>query len=153
VEIKLNKWNKLKKWQKVLIVIGILALLGGILGDKEKPTTSTANNIPISSTMSPSPVPTLTPEQKEAKEKEARKNKIDSQFSGYDGSHHNLERFIKQSMNDPDSYEHVSTRYWDQGENIVIVTSFRGTNAFGGKVVNTIKVKANLEGEILEILK
>lgn len=44
---------------------------------------------------------------------EARKKKIESQFSAWDGSHRNLERIIKEAMNDPDSYDHVETVYWD----------------------------------------
>lgn len=55
-------------------------------------------------------------EEKQAKiAVEARKKRIDRQFSAWDGSHNNLERLIKRSMNDPDSYEHDETVYWDRG--------------------------------------
>lgn len=81
-----------------------------------------------------------------------RKKKIKSQFSGWNGSHRNLEEVIKASMNDPRSYEHVETVYWDQGDHLVVRTTFRGKNAFGGVVKNGVKAKVSLDGEILEML-
>ena len=47
-------------------------------------------------------------EQKEALAK-AREQRIQEQFSPWDGSHRGLESFIQRAMNDPDSYEHVET--------------------------------------------
>jgi hypothetical protein len=84
---------------------------------------------------------------------EARKKKIESQFSAWDGSHRNLERVIKESMNDPDSYEHVETVYWDRGDYLVVRTTFRGKNAFGGVVKNSVKAKVSLDGQVLQILE
>ncbi|BCR26609.1 hypothetical protein [Aquipseudomonas alcaligenes] len=93
---------------------------------------------------------------KEEKEKaaaaEARKKLIEKQFSAWDGSHMNLERLIKKSMNDPDSYEHDETRYWDRGDHLVVMTQFRGRNAFGGMVRNSVKAKVDLNGNILEVI-
>mgnify|MGYP001168860664 CR=1 FL=1 len=83
---------------------------------------------------------------------EARKKKIESQFSAWDGSHYNLERFIKNAMNDPDSYEHAETVYWDQGDHIVVRTIYRGKNTFGGVVKNFVKAKVSLDGHVLQIL-
>ena len=58
--------------------------------------------------------------------------------SGWDGSVLEIKQYLRQVMNDPDSYEHVSTSapvardaYW------IVKSSFRGKNAFGGKVLNT----------------
>lgn len=56
-------------------------------------------------------------------------------------------------MNDPNSYEHVKTVYWDMGDHLVVETTYRGKNAFGGLVLGRIKAKATLSGEIFEILK
>lgn len=89
----------------------------------------------------------LTPEQKRTKA-------IKNQFSVWDGSHLKLERFIKKSMNDPDSYEHVKTTYWDMQNYLVVKTVFRGNNAFGAKVMNSVKVKTDIfTGEILEVME
>jgi tetratricopeptide (TPR) repeat protein len=70
-------------------------------------------------------------EQKEALAK-AREQRIQEQFSPWDGSHRRLESFIQRAMNDPDSYEHVETVYWDKGDYLIVETTFRGKNAFGG---------------------
>jgi hypothetical protein len=87
----------------------------------------------------------ISPEQ-------ARKELIERNFSSWDGSHRQLETYIKESMNDPDSYEHIETRYWDRGDYLVVMTTFRGKNAFGGVVKNSVKAKVALDGSILEIL-
>jgi hypothetical protein len=101
-------------------------------------------------------------EKKKAQEAEDQKKreefqkeheqKLESQFSILDGSHRNLTRFIKDSMNDPKSYDHVKTTYIDKGDYLIITTTFRGGNAFGGIVPNTVEAKVSLEGDILEIL-
>jgi hypothetical protein len=84
---------------------------------------------------------------------QARKDLIERNFSHWDGSHKKLEKYIKESMNDPNSYEHVDTRYWDRGDYLIVMTTFRGKNAFGGVVKNSVKAKAALDGSILEIIE
>lgn len=84
---------------------------------------------------------------------EKRKESIDSQFSAWNGSHRNLERVIQKSMNDPDSYDHVETVYWDRGDHLIVRTTFRGKNAFGGIVKNSVKAKVSLDGQVLQILE
>jgi hypothetical protein len=81
-----------------------------------------------------------------------RQDSIESQFSAWDGSHRTLERLIKDNMNDPDSYEHIETRYRDDKTSIFLYTKFRGANAFGGKVINEVTAKADINGNIIEIL-
>jgi hypothetical protein len=84
--------------------------------------------------------------------KEAREKELASAFSAWDGSHKTLERYVISNMNDPDSYEHVETKYIDKGDHLVLITRFRGKNGFGGTVVNSISAKAKLSGEIIEII-
>jgi hypothetical protein len=91
-------------------------------------------------------------EKQEQLAAEARGRKIKSQFSPWDGSHRNLVKIIKESMNDPDSYDHVKTVYWDRGDHLVVRTSFRGRNAFGGIVKNSVKAKVSLDNQVLQIL-
>lgn len=94
----------------------------------------------------------LAEEEKKQKADESRKKKIEAQFSKWNGSHRNLEKIIKKSMNDPDSFDHVETKYWDSGDYLVVQTTFRGKNAFGGVVVNSMKAKVGLDGQILDII-
>lgn len=86
-------------------------------------------------------------------ETKARKEMIEKQFSAWDGSHIKLESLIKDSMNDPKSYEHVETKYWDMKDHLIVNTTFRGKNAFGGVVKNAVKAKVSLDGENIEILE
>ena len=83
----------------------------------------------------------------------AREEKIRKLFSAWDGSHNGLEKLIKETMNDPDSYKHVETVYWDMGNHLVVRTTFRGKNAFGGVVKNWVKAKISLNGEVMEIIE
>ena len=91
-----------------------------------------------------SPEPAKTPE-------EIRKDKIEEQFSAWDGSHKEITELIKASMNDPGSYEHVSTVYWDRGDHLIVKTTYRGTNAFGGVVTNTFEGRVDLQPTMEEI--
>lgn len=81
-----------------------------------------------------------------------RKEKIEHGFSAWDGSHRELERIIKKSTNDPDSYEHVETVYSDKGDYLIVKTTFRGKNTFGGVVKNWVTAKADLNGNIIEVI-
>ena len=72
--------------------------------------------------------------------------------------HRELEQLIKNNMNDAGSYEHVQTRYRvvkdGEDSHVALVTEFRGANAFGGIVKQTVHAKADLQtGEIIEIIQ
>lgn len=83
---------------------------------------------------------------------DSRKERIEQQFSPWDGSHRGLTRAIKDAMNDPRSYEHVETVYRDEGSRLWVRTTFRGKNAFGGVVKNWTEARVDLDGNVLEIL-
>lgn len=83
----------------------------------------------------------------------AREDRLKAQFHFWDGSHIKLEKVIKRAMNDPDSYEHVETVYWDQGDHLVVKLTYRGRNGFGGLVLGYVKAKVDLDGNVLEVLE
>ena len=85
-------------------------------------------------------------------QKTERQLQIEKQFSSWDGSHTNLTKTIKKAMNDPDSYEHVETVYWDMKDYLVVRMTYSGKNAFGGRVRNWVKAKVDIDGNILEIM-
>lgn len=95
----------------------------------------------------------LTAEQAVAKARTERQEKIERQFSGWSGANRPLEKIIKTSMNDPDSYDHVKTVYWDKKDYLIVKTTFRGKNAFGGLVLNSVKAKISIGGNVLEIIE
>ena len=56
-------------------------------------------------------------------------------------------------MNDPESFEHVATRYRDNGgdKGVTVYMQFRGRNAFGGKVLNScLAMVSPFDGEVLD---
>ncbi|MFZ3088021.1 MAG: zinc-ribbon domain-containing protein [Methylotenera sp.] len=83
---------------------------------------------------------------------EIRKAEIEKHFSAWDGSHRGLTEVIKKSMNDPNSYEHEKTVFWDKGDHLIVKTTFRGKNAFGGVVKNWVMAKVDLNGNVVEII-
>lgn len=90
-------------------------------------------------------------EQERLRRQAERKKKIEEQFSAWDGSHLKLTQYIKDNMNDPKSYEHVKTVYWDKGDHLVVRTTFRGKNAFGGVVINHATAYVTLNGLLLGV--
>ncbi|MFC0445353.1 hypothetical protein ACFOD1_07535 [Pseudidiomarina halophila] len=84
---------------------------------------------------------------------EARQERIRKQFSAWDGAHYGLEKVIKKAMHNPDSYEHVETKFGDRGDHLIVQTVYRGSNAFGGIVTNSVTAKVSLNGTVLEIIE
>lgn len=87
----------------------------------------------------------LTPEQ-------LRERSVQAAFSPLSGAHRGLERRIKSVMHNPASYEHVVTRYQDDGGSIFVQTTYRGTNGLGAIVTESVQARADINGKILEIL-
>jgi hypothetical protein len=81
-----------------------------------------------------------------------REREIAVGFNQLNGSHIELTKRIKSRMNDPSSYDHVETVYWDKGDYLLVKTTFRGTNAFGGVVQNVARARVGLGGQVLEML-
>ena len=74
----------------------------------------------------------------EESKKSINQKKLYKQFSSLNGSHRETTRLIKNSMNDPESYEHIETRFRVNSDTttITVYTKFRGKNAFGALVIN-----------------
>lgn len=84
---------------------------------------------------------------------EAVTKKIESGFSAWNGAHRNLEKMVKESMNDPESYEHVQTTYSIvDGNHLRVRTVFSGKNAFGGRVKNTVLAETDFDGRVIRII-
>ena len=91
-------------------------------------------------------------EKEEAEINRERKEKIDKQFTEWDGSHPALSNLIKDNLNDPDSYEHVKTIFRDDNDYIFVITKYRAKNGFGAKVLNAVSAKVDFEGNVIEIV-
>lgn len=112
--------------------------------DKARELESKNNNSPLSKSDS-------NREYSSSSDKD-RETLIENQFSVWNGSHHSLTKYIKDSMNDPSSYKHVETKYIDKGDYLIVITTFRGKNAFGGVVKNSITAQVDLDGNIISII-
>ena len=78
---------------------------------------------------------------------------IEEQFSPWDGSHRGLEKLIIESLNDPDSYEHIESSFAKDGDTIRVKTSYRARNGYGGMVTAYVLARYTNSGEIVEILE
>lgn len=73
---------------------------------------------------------------------------------------------VKQSLNDPDSFELIEIRgpcradgvaqrrcdavTFDDGTDMIFFIKFRANNIFGGKVVNTVPIMTDMNGNVIE---
>jgi hypothetical protein len=78
-----------------------------------------------------------------------RNHLVNRQFATFNGSNAFLVNFIKDRMNNPKSFKHIETTYKDKGSYIDVYMSFRGTNTRGVLVLNRIKAKMSINGEII----
>lgn len=78
---------------------------------------------------------------------------IQQQFSAWDGEHINLTRFIKEKMNDPSSFDHISSTYVDHWTYLIVTETYRGKNAFWAKIIDKTVAKVDMSWNILSILK
>lgn len=91
------------------------------------------------------PKPVKTAEQ-------VREDQIEKYFDAWDGSHINLTKIIKDSLNDPESYQHDKTLYFDRSDHLIVETTFRTKNKYGGMSTYQIKAKTDLVGNVLQII-
>ena len=83
-----------------------------------------------------------------------RREIIEKQLNYYNGAHIELENLVRRAMNDPKSYEHIETLYWDMGTHLVVLMSCRSRNGYGGLVVTHIRAKTDIyTGKVLEIIE
>lgn len=81
-----------------------------------------------------------------------RKANIEKQFSAWDGSHPKLSRMIKENCRNPDSYEHIETRFRDDGSYIFVITKYRAENGFGGMSIGTVSANVDFKGNVIKII-
>lgn len=76
---------------------------------------------------------------------------IQKLFSAWDGSHIKLTEKIKESLNDPKSYEHIETTYQDKDSFLIINTTFTAKNGFGGTLKKKVIVASDTLGNITDV--
>lgn len=83
---------------------------------------------------------------------ELRIQEIESCFSAWDGSHSNVVKFVLREMNDPNSFEHIETKYVDRDSVLWITMDFTGKNAYGGRVRHKITSEVDIQCNYIETL-
>ncbi|UTZ44829.1 hypothetical protein [Vibrio campbellii] len=82
-------------------------------------------------------------------------DKFERQFSEWDGAYRPLEKAIKKTIGDEDSYEHVKSRWtlsMEEAPYAMVETTFRANNNLGVKVIHTVTAKVDvLSGEMISI--
>lgn len=84
--------------------------------------------------------------------------KVEQQFSAWDGSHIKLAQYVKETLKDPKSYEHIETTFTptpltDENKNqyITVNMQYRAKNSFWGYMVEIYKAFFDVEGNPVRI--
>lgn len=124
-----SKKPKSKAGLLLAIAVGLIFLFSIFAPDSNNDYTAEAQ--PATPTAAATPEPVQDP------------NAPERFLSSWDGSNRELVNLVKSSMNDPKSFEHVETRFRDNGDSLSLIMTFRGTNGFGAIVTN--KISADLD--------
>lgn len=88
----------------------------------------------------------------EKKAVEDYENWIEGQFSIWDGSNKYLVKLLKEHLNDPKSFKHVETVYWDKGTYIIVKMTYRANNAFGALILQNVTAKSDYINQTISII-
>jgi hypothetical protein len=80
-----------------------------------------------------------------------RSRQVSELFSAWSGDHIKLKAKIQEGLNDPESYESISTKYWDMDSIIVIKTIFTAKNQYGGVEKFIIRAESDINGNIIKL--
>jgi NADH dehydrogenase/NADH:ubiquinone oxidoreductase subunit G len=87
------------------------------------------------------------------KQQAERKEVINANFNELYGNHKPLTEYVKENLNDPSSFKHVETLYWDYGDTLVLKMTYRANNMYNAKITSVIKATADpVTGQLFEIL-
>lgn len=145
---QITPWKKWERWQRrtVRVIVGtfIFLFLIAVFGPEPDVPPKTAEQITADS---------IKHVQDSAKYRQDLliKNNV---FRQWDGSSPALVEMVKESMNDPNSFEHLETRYFDKGrDSLTVIMDYTGKNAFGGRVRGKIMAMVSAkDGSIIKIM-
>ncbi|MCX8648774.1 hypothetical protein J3U21_00290 [Gilliamella sp. B2776] len=83
-----------------------------------------------------------------------RQHLIRSQFTGENGAHRKLEKFIKFKMKDVSTYKHLETKYIENNDDtFTIITTFNGKKGDSGKITkNVVTAIVDINGNPIRIV-
>lgn len=77
----------------------------------------------------------------------------DNCINGWTGGCKAIEKYLRDNLDDPDSYENIETKFWDMNGYEVVVTKYRSRNQYGAKSISTIKAKVSYNCKLIEIIE
>lgn len=80
-----------------------------------------------------------------------REKQINSLINTWNGSFPVVVDAVKKGMHDPGSFEHINSVYRKGETSMHITMQFRGSNAFGAKVINTVVAEITYDGTLISI--
>lgn len=129
----------------VIVVVGFLCYLFSD-GDTGSSGTGIATNLPAEHFESQA-VDSV------AIKKKARTDSLNNGFDHTDGSNIGLVKYVKDNLNDANSFEHVSTKYWDDGSYLRINMKYRAKNGYGAYMLSFIKADVDLAGNVIKVVQ
>jgi hypothetical protein len=78
-----------------------------------------------------------------------REKELSKYFSVWNGSHIKLKKLLKEKLDDPDSFDHAKTTYWDYGDRVRVEMEYRTKNKFGALVKSEALGWFNNEGTVI----
>ena len=141
---KMNKESPYHQFASILILI---FMIGGIIyinsqPDKEEKKDTYVENI------SDVDIDSIIAETNKPKSKAD----IENLFSAWDGSLPSFKDYIKENLQNPDSFEHVETKFRDDGDGLTVIMKYRGENGFGAIRTQTAIAKVDYDGNILNLI-
>lgn len=127
-------WNSHPAWKRwaVYITFGFLFLVVAMI----------VANTP--GKPQPAPAQSQAPRMEE--------NPLLRQFSKWDGSHVTSVAAIKAAINDPDSFKHGETVYFQRKDGTIkVLTTFYARNGFGGMVKALAETIVDAQGNVLKL--
>ncbi|MFQ6264558.1 hypothetical protein V7O33_22825 [Escherichia coli] len=91
----------------------------------------------------------MTPPEKEKTKEELVMAKLTRSL---DGCPLDMKDRVKESMNDPDSFECIETNVIRRKDDYVMIMQFRGKNQLGGMVKNVAKAEYDSEGNFARFI-
>lgn len=86
-----------------------------------------------------------------AQQEEINKQKMIEDLFWADGSFYPLNKLIKESLNNPDSFVHVRTKAARRGDYLVIFVTYRARNGFNAVITNEVSALISISGDIIKI--
>ena len=103
----------------------------------------------VATTKHTGPTPSLSGDKIVSAE---RNTLIQKHFNPWGGGHKTLNKMIKSNMDTPSSFEHIDTKYIDNGDTLTVLTSFFETTKDGKKVKHNVSADVETKtGKVIYI--